>query len=404
MKNRVLLVIGLLLIVALAVAGCTATTGQVQEAIEDVAPTLQAAATELVPTVEAIATEEPISSEEPVATAPTTDETSVESDESANEQVEGCDIANVPAPSSTDVMVRFVNASGNEMIVEWRDTSHSPPQLIEYSRLANGDTFDQETHMGHEWILREVLKDGKFNTLEYVVSAEAKQCVVLHHWGYEGEGAPENWAELRVEYEQCGSGQKQSPIDLATTTLPDLENVSFDYGETAVNILNNGHTIQVDKVEGNQITIGSETYQLNQFHFHAPSEHAVDDEHYPLEMHLVHQAANKALAVVGVFITEGVENSAFATVWDHLPNEETEAIATGATVNVADLLPPEQTFYRYSGSLTTPPCAQGVTWLVMKNPVEMSAEQIADFTNIIAGNNRPLQPLNARDVLFHETP
>lgn len=393
MKNRVWLVIGLLLIAAPAVAGCTATAGQVQEAIEEVAPT-----------VAAIATEEPASPEESVATTPTTDETSVASDESADEQVEGCDIANVPAPSSTDVMVRFVNASGNEMIVEWRDTSHSPAQLVEYSRLANGESFDQETHIGHEWILKEVLKDGKFNTLEYVASAEAKQCVVLHHWGYEGEGAPENWATLREEYEQCGSGQKQSPIDLSTTTLTDLENVSFDYGETAINILNNGHTIQVDKVEGNQITIAGETYQLNQFHFHAPSEHAVDNEHYPIEMHLVHRAANEALAVVGVFITEGAENSAFATFWGHLPHEETEAIDTGATVNVADLLPPEQTFYRYSGSLTTPPCAQDVTWLVMKNPIEMSAEQIADFTNIIAGNNRPLQPLNARDVLLREVP
>ncbi len=141
-----------------------------------------------------------------------------------------------------------------------------------------------------------------------------------------------------------------------------------------------------------------------QFHFHSPSEHAVEGELYPAEMHLVHADADGNLAVVGVFISEGAENTAFTPVWDNLPAEETEATPTGATINAADLLPDEQLFFRYSGSLTTPPCSEGVLWSVMSDPVEMSAEQIEMYTAIFSGNNRPLQVLNDRELQLDESP
>ncbi len=223
------------------------------------------------------------------------------------------------------------------------------------------------------------------------------------HWSYEGEGAPENWVELG--YNQCAGGT-QSPIDLSNPTPADLENIRFEYGEAAVKILNNGHTIQVDQIEGSQIIIGGETYLLKQFHFHSPSEHTLNGEQFPLEMHLVHKTADESkAAVVGVFIREGAENGAFAPVWADLPAEESEvAQETGATVSLAALLPAEQQIYRYDGSLTTPPCTPNVLWSVMQTPIEMSAGQIAEFTRIMEGNNRPVQALNQRDLQLDTTP
>lgn len=383
--NRTMLSIGLLIIIVLVLAGCSPAPGQVQEAIEQGASTLQAAATELVPTAEA---------------AVAVDEARQESAETAAEHEVSCDLAAVPLPAEGEVTVRFINASGNEMTVIWRDVATSPPALVEYGQVADSETFDQETSAGHEW----VLKDHDGNTLEYVATADKQQCVILHHWGYEGDAGPDHWAELRTEYETCAAGRQQSPVDLAGAGLSDLDNIVFEYGETPVKILNNGHTIQVDAIENNRIILSGTPYQLKQFHFHAPSEHLEGGEHYPVEMHLVHQAENGDLAVVGVFIAEGAGNDAFIPVWDHLPAEVTAAVDTGTTVNVADLLPAEHIFYTYSGSLTTPGCKENVKWMVMDNPIQMSAEQIVAFTDIVSGNNRPVQPWLERTVELDESP
>jgi len=224
-------------------------------------------------------------------------------------------------------------------------------------------------------------------------------------WGYEGAGGPENWGKLHPDYALCDSGLEQSPIDLTNPTEMDLENIVFEYSETNVNILNNGHTIQVNYDEGSSIEIDGQRYNLLQFHFHAPSEHTTDGNSYPLELHLVHSDDAGNLAVVGIFITEGEENEAFAPIWDHLPAEKTDGpIDTGTSFNADGLLPEEQTLYRYNGSLTTPPCSEGVLWSVMTQPVEMSAEQIAAFTDIFDNNNRPIQPLNERSLSISGTP
>lgn len=241
------------------------------------------------------------------------------------------------------------------------------------------------------------------NERQFIVTEEATAEHPIH-WAYEGEAGPEYWAELDAAYEACGAGLEQSPIDLTASTAADLVNILFDYAESNVNILNNGHTIQVNYDEGSSINVGEHVYNLRQFHFHSPSEHAVDGVLYPLEMHLVHADADGNLAVVGVLVSEGEENPAFTPVWADVPAEEIEAQATGMVVNAADFLPAEQVFYRYNGSLTTPPCSEGVLWSVMATPIEMSAEQIAAFTTIFEGNNRPLQPLNDRDLGLDETP
>ncbi len=383
-KNRTMLLMGLLLMLLLSIAGCAAP-GEVQEAIEQGAPTLQAAATDLAPTT---------------AGAVTADEASQELAQSTGEHEVSCDLADVPLPTQANVTVRFINASGKEMTVLWRDGADSTAALVEYGQVADGDAFDQETFVSHEW----VLKDHDGNTLGYVATADRQQCVVLHHWGYEGEVGPDHWAELREEYEACAVGRQQSPIELVVAGQSDLENIVFEYGETPVKILHNGHTIQVDQIENNRIVLAGVTYPLKQFHFHAPSEHVEGGEHYPLEMHLVHQLDSGGLAVVGILIAEGAENSAFAPVWGHLPAAEATAVPTGTTINVDQLLPTDRQFYAYSGSLTTPPCKEEVKWFVMNDPIEMSAGQIAAFTGIISGNNRPLQDLWERVVELDETP
>ncbi|MCP5099759.1 MAG: carbonic anhydrase family protein [Chloroflexi bacterium] len=217
------------------------------------------------------------------------------------------------------------------------------------------------------------------------------------HWGYEGEGAPEHWADLEADYAVCGTGVEQSPIDLTNASVEELTDITFNYEETAVNILNNGHTVQINYDEGSSIEVNGTIYNLLQFHFHAPSEHAFDGSLVAAEMHLVHQSADGAYAVIGVMIQEGAENAAFAPVWAHLPAEVAEAeTIDDVTVNASELIADQLTYYSYSGSFTTPPCTEGVSWFVLTAPIEMSADQISAFSHIIDDNNRPLQPLGER--------
>lgn len=397
MKKNLTLIV--LLLLALAACSTPAT-----ESVTDLLPGGDAPiATEAAAIEEP--TEEPAPAEEPVVTEAAS-ETNAESEEVAGVEVATCDIADIPDPAEGNVMIRFLNLSDTEVVGLWHDTGQSPTALVEYFQLEDGHVFDQATFVGHEWLLTS--EEG--HTLQdYVASGEAKQCVtILPHFEYEGEDGPERWAKLSDYYEDCSDGNEQSPIDLTNASMTDLENIVFEYGETAVNIINNGHTIQVNAAPGSQIVVKNDEtdslYSLLQFHFHAPSEHVVNSQAYPLEMHLVHRGENNDLAVVGVLIAKGVENAAFTPVWDHLPEEETGINATGTTVNLNALLPADRATYRYSGSLTTPPCSEGVTWLVMQNSVEMSAEQIAAFTEIIHENNRPLQPIKARRLELDSTP
>ena len=164
--------------------------------------------------------------------------------------------------------------------------------------------------------------------------------------------------------------------------------------------INNGHTIQVDYVGANTLTLGSVQYQLVQYHFHGPSEHTVDGKHFPMEMHMVHKAADGRLAVVGVLIAEGVHNKAFEPLWANLPAQKGARTHFPAIkVNVDALLPGTRTSYRYAGSLTTPPCTEGVSWIVLTNPIQLSAGQIGAFTRLVKHNNRPVQMLNGRTIL-----
>ncbi len=224
------------------------------------------------------------------------------------------------------------------------------------------------------------------------------------HWTYEGEEGPEHWGELSADYAACADGKAQSPIDIAQPGPEDLANIVFNYEPSKVNILNNGHTIQVNYDPGSFVEIDGMRYDLAQFHFHAPSEHSIGGQLAQAELHLVHKSAAGDLAVVGVLIEEGAENPAFATIWANLPAEPAEVKSVDAEVDAAELLPAEQATYRYDGSLTTPPCSEGVKWNVMTTPIQMSAAQLAAFTAIVDGNNRPVQALGERKLVEDTSP
>ena len=187
-----------------------------------------------------------------------------------------------------------------------------------------------------------------------------------------------------------------------------MSNIEFHYQPSALKILNNGHTIQANYAAGSYIVISGVRYDLLQFHFHAPSEHKLNGRSYPVEMHLVHKSAAGKLAVVGVFLdnTAATDNPAFMPVFDHLPKTTTaETAVAGVTVDAAALLPVQQATYRYSGSLTTPPCTEGVAWNVMTTPVKVSAAQAKAFSSLFPdGDARPIQPLHGRPLKMDTTP
>ena len=235
-------------------------------------------------------------------------------------------------------------------------------------------------------------------------------------WGYAAENGPDVWGQLNQEYILCGVGTHQSPIDIVDPTPTKLPTISYAYHPaTGANIQHNGHTIEVVYPEGSGIQIDGTDYQLLQFHFHAPSEHTVAGKPFDIEMHLVHESEDGNLAVVGLLIESGRHHPAFDPVWSHLPSTplETQRIEN-SVIDLASMLSPNRQIpdeavrafpstYRYNGSLTTPPCSEGVKWIMLTTPVEMSESQIAEFKAIIHGNNRPVQPLNGRELLFDTT-
>lgn len=224
------------------------------------------------------------------------------------------------------------------------------------------------------------------------------------HWSYSGDTGPAYWGELSPEFAACATGTEQSPINIDTVAEENLANLQFHYKPSNVNIVNNGHTVEVVYDPGSYFTLDGVQYDLVQFHFHSPSEHTVDGQFGAIELHLVHSSVDGQKAVVGVLIQEGAANPAFQPVWEHLPANAGEEETFDAQVDAATLLPSDQTTFRYDGSLTTPPCTEGINWFLMTNMVELSAEQIAAFTAIYDGNNRPVEPLDGRTIVVDTTP
>ncbi len=217
-------------------------------------------------------------------------------------------------------------------------------------------------------------------------------------WGYKGEIGPDRWGDLCVDYKLCKSGKAQSPIDIRKTVKTDLPPVEVNYSEIPLTVLNNGHTIQVNCESGGYVIYNGKKYNLLQFHFHTPSEHLFNGQVFPLELHLVHSDEEGNLLVIGVMLKEGSENPVIKKVWNFMPLEKGEVTKEDVKINPEQLLPESRGYYTYDGSLTTPPCSEGVTWIVMKEGIEVSKEQIDRFRSVYDLNARPVQPLNERVV------
>ncbi len=222
------------------------------------------------------------------------------------------------------------------------------------------------------------------------------------HWGYKGDGGPGNWGKLSDEYSVCASGKSQSPINIPKSGILEVDTggIKFDYNVSPLKVLNNGHTIQINCAPDSSIKIGAKTYKLLQFHFHSPSENMVGGSHHRMEAHLVHKNDDGQLAVVGVFIKEGKENNFIKTLWDNIHIEVGhENVVKDVSINPADLLPENGSYYHFSGSLTTPPCSENVNWNVLTTPIEASKNQISKFLLLVGENARPVQSVNNRSLI-----
>jgi len=243
----------------------------------------------------------------------------------------------------------------------------------------------------------------------------------LPHWSYASDDGPTRWADLSPKYALCREGLRQSPIDLVGSpegaiegdNAAGSERIAFEYRPSPslrivrqshiADVLNNGHTIQINPEGESALDLDGERFRLVQYHFHAPSEHTLDGRQFPMELHAVHQSASGELAVVGLFIESGAPHPAIAKLWAHIPEEE-GLIDHHEDVEISPgaFLPNTIHLYRYSGSLTTPPCSEKVRWAVIAEPIEFSQEQIETFEKFYSGNNRPLQPLNGRKIRMIE--
>ena len=216
------------------------------------------------------------------------------------------------------------------------------------------------------------------------------------HWSYEGEGGPSNWASLDPKNQVCATGQRQSPIDIRDGIKVDVEPIKFEYRPSSFRIVDNGHTIQVN-VGDSSITVTGKTYELIQFHFHKPSEEKVNGKNFDMVAHLVHKADDGQLAVVAVLMERGSENPFIQTLWNNMPLEKNVPVEPPElAINPLGFLPAARNYYTYMGSLTTPPCTEGVLWLVMKQPVQISSEQLSIFSRLYRNNARPIQPSSGR--------
>ncbi|OIQ89569.1 carbonic anhydrase precursor [mine drainage metagenome] len=227
-----------------------------------------------------------------------------------------------------------------------------------------------------------------------------KKVTQTNDWTYEGKEGPENWGKLNPIFSTCDAGRNQSPIDIQNTTHASLKPLRLIQRYAVNDIVNNGHTIQANFKTGNMLILDSTAFLMKQVHFHAPSDNQINDKSYPLEAHFVHADSKGNLAVIAVMFKEGKANPALESLFTQIPHKVGEQVTLKSRVMASELMPLNRSYYRFSGSLTTPPCSEGVRWIVMKTPITASKEQISAFEESMKHhNNRPLQPLNGRVIV-----
>jgi carbonic anhydrase len=217
-------------------------------------------------------------------------------------------------------------------------------------------------------------------------------------WSYEGEYGPANWGKINPAWAKCGDGNRQSPIDIRDGMKVELEQITFDYHPSSFNVTDNGKTVQVMVGSGNFITVNNRTYELIQFHFHRPSEERINGKGYEMVVHLVHKDGEGRIAMLALLLERGKPQPVIQTVWNNLPLEKLETLAPAIELDPMDLLPAKREYFTFMGSMTTPPCQEGVLWLVMKEPVQASPAQMALFSRLYPLNARPTQPSSGRII------
>jgi carbonic anhydrase len=218
------------------------------------------------------------------------------------------------------------------------------------------------------------------------------------HWSYDGEHGPANWSKINVDWAACNKGNRQSPIDIRDGMKVDLEKISFDYKPTSFSVVDNGHTIQVTLFGGNYITVNNQVFELQQFHFHRPSEERINGKSSEMVVHLVHKNPEGRLAVIAVLLDRGQAHRGIQTVWNNLPLEKHDVVNPSVVIDPSDFLPAQRDYYTYMGSLTTPPCTEGVLWMVMKQPMQAAPAQMALFSRLYPMNARPIQTAAGRVI------
>ena len=218
-------------------------------------------------------------------------------------------------------------------------------------------------------------------------------------WGYEGQHGPEHWGEHSI---QCAQGKNQSPIDIRGAVEADIEKLNINYHGTVTGLTNNGHTLQAVVEGDNQFMVDGTVFELAQFHFHTPSENRIDSQQFPLEAHFVNADDKGSLAVVAVmFDTSEKHNRAMASLLAKIPTKG-ESVELSEPISISDFIPKSDHYYRFNGSLTTPPCSEGVRWFVLKAPHRLSTNQVAAMEQVMGKNNRPIQAKNARLVVEND--
>ncbi|HEX8405304.1 MAG TPA: carbonic anhydrase family protein [Duganella sp.] len=217
-------------------------------------------------------------------------------------------------------------------------------------------------------------------------------------WSYEGETGPANWGKINPAWAKCGNGNRQSPIDLRDGMKVELEQVTFDYHPSTFNVTDNGHTVQVMVGGGNFVTVQNRMYELIQFHFHRPSEERINGKGYEMVVHLVHKDGEGRILMLALLLERGKPQPVIQTVWNNLPLEKLETLAPSVVLDPMDLLPARRDYFTFMGSMTTPPCQEGVLWIVMKEPIQASPAQMALFSRLYPLNARPIQPGSGRII------
>ena len=242
-------------------------------------------------------------------------------------------------------------------------------------------------------------------TTEMSVPAQAAPIAALAlaptaHWGYGGGGKPSSWGSLDKANAACSAGLAQSPVNITQFLKSDQPDITFDYKDIPLSVKNAGHGIEITVPAGSKATLGGKVYELISIDFHTPSEHYMDGAPYPMEAHFLHKGEKGEVAILSTLVKLGKANDTVGKIWGQIPVEigAENAASEGSVISAYDLLPGKPEYFTYEGSLTAPPCTEGVTWFVMQQPIEISQEQLAAIQNLFPMNARPLQPLNGRMI------